>query len=84
MAESGWLIELGSNPPRWWEGRPSALLGVRQADPFTPDAGQAIRFARREDAERAIGWLVQEGVREGCKATEHMWSMKPPSSLRKD
>jgi hypothetical protein len=60
---SGWLIELGSDPPRWWQGRGSSL--------FTHDAFEAMRFARAEDAQRAIAWLVEKGVHEGCKAVEH-------------
>ncbi len=75
--DMGWLVELGCSPPRWWTGRgdewtlhvdgtPCSCSGPHGAD-------SAIRFARREDAERAIGWLVKEGTRDGCKATEHMW-----------
>ncbi len=67
-----WLIALGSSTPQWWTGR---------GDEWTPDvdgtrqnpAHCAMRFARREDAERAIGWLVKEGTRDGCKAEEHLW-----------
>ncbi len=66
--ESGWLVELGSDPPRWWDGR-SRL--------FTSDAFDAIRFARAEDAQRAIAWLVEKGVHEGCKAVQHWFAPSP-------
>jgi hypothetical protein len=65
MSDTAWLVELGSDPPQWFEGR--------SEDNFVTDANEAMRFARREDAQRAIGWLVAPGVRRGCKATEHMW-----------
>ena len=71
--EIGWLVELGSSPPRWWEGRPTSILGMRSGNEFTFVAADALRFARREDAERAIGWLVEKGTRDGCKAVEHLW-----------
>jgi hypothetical protein len=67
-----WLVALGSSTPQWWTGR---------GDEWTTDvdgtlhhaAKCAMRFARKEDAERAIGWLVKEGTRDGCKAEEHIW-----------
>lgn len=66
--ESGWLVELGSDPPRWWDGRGS----------FTHNAFDAIRFSRAVDAQRAIAWLVEKGVNSGCKAVQHgFW----PSSV---
>lgn len=63
----GWLVELGCSPPMWWTGRSHT--------PFSPNANAAIRFARREDAECAIAYLVKEGTRDGCKATEHLWGL---------
>ncbi len=67
-----WLVALGSTPPQWWTGR---------GDEWTADvdgtrlhrARCAIRFARREDAERAIGWLLDKTLARGCKAEEHLW-----------
>lgn len=68
-----WLVALGSSPPQWWTGRgPNEwTLSVDGTSRFPADC--AMRFARREDAERAIGWLVKEGVRDGCKAEGHIW-----------
>lgn len=70
--QTAWLVALGSMPPTWWTGR---------GDEWTPDVGGtklhpaqcAIRFARREDAERAIGWLIEKTLARGCKAEEHIW-----------
>lgn len=71
--EIAWLIALGSSTPQWWTGRGdnewTAEVDGTQRNP----AHTAIRFARKEDAERAIGWLVKEGTRDGCKAEEHIW-----------
>jgi hypothetical protein len=66
--ETAWLVELGCLPPQWWTGR--------AGDMFSGDANDAMRFARREDAEVAIAWLVEPGTRRGCKALEHMWISK--------
>lgn len=65
----GWLVELGCSPPKWWAGQNPYY--------FTTDANEAMRFSRREDAERAIGWLVAPGWREGCRALEHGWMDVP-------
>ena len=62
-SEYGWLIELGSDPPSWWDGR--------APDGFVWDAFEAVRFARAEDAQRIIVWSIPDGVRRGCKATLH-------------
>lgn len=69
--ERAWLVELqtaGSATARWWTG--ARWKGVML---FEPDANKAIRFARRCDAEQAIGWLVSEGTKDGITATEHIW-----------
>ena len=63
--ERGWLVELGSMPPQWWTGR--------SPKEFSTDPNAVMRFARRVDAECAISWLVAEGTRDGCKATDHLW-----------
>ena len=71
--KTAWLVALGSSPPRWWTGRgPNQWTDYVDGSTRFP-ADHAMRFARREDAERAIGWLVKEGVRDGCKAEEHLW-----------
>jgi hypothetical protein len=62
-----WIVEFGSNPPKWWTGRP------KNGGTLTYDVRCAMRFARREDAEGPIGHLLQDGYAEGCKAVEHMW-----------
>lgn len=68
-----WLIELGSMPPQWFTGRFS--------QDFTTDANDAIRFAREEDARRAIFYMVDPNVARGCKAVEHGWSDRVTADL---
>lgn len=64
MPEIAWLIESTFyGPSRWW--------GFREGfdETFTSDPNRAVRFARREDAERAIALLGGHMM----KATEHAW-----------
>lgn len=70
-----WLVELGSSPPQWWTGRGDEWTSYVDGTPSQRGTGadSAIRFARRDDAERAIGWLLDKGIARGCKATEHLW-----------
>ena len=70
--EKAWLVELGCQPPQWWTGRPKT--GRHWSDKST----DAMRFGRREDAEGAIGHLMEAGVAQGCKATEHIWMASAP------
>lgn len=64
--EVGWLLE------RQVAGRAVWWRGVRCGRDWTADASEAVRFARREDAERAslgIGPSWADAI-----ATEHMWT----------
>jgi len=67
-----WLVALGSSPPQWWTGRGNEFTDSVDGTVAHP-ARCAIRFARREDAERAIGWLIDQKIVLGCKAEEHLW-----------
>ncbi len=69
---TAWLVALGSSTPQWWTGRGDEWTTDVDGTKLNPSKC-AMRFARREDAERAIGWLVKEGTRDGCKAEEHIW-----------
>lgn len=64
--EQAWLVEgkIGC-VPRWWTG-----LGVQFSD-----ANSAIRFSRREDAERAIRSMLPRDhvIVFEVRATEHQW-----------
>lgn len=51
-ADFGWLIETGDH--KYWNGRHA------NADGFTHDPNDAVRFARFEDSERVIYWLMRE------------------------
>lgn len=61
--ERGWLIEKDVTPPQWftvfsWEGFD-----------WTDNSLLAIRFARREDAERIALMMENDDI----KITEHQW-----------
>jgi len=64
--ERGWLIEKGASStaaPLYWNGDPVEVG-------WTTDVDQAIRFARKLDAERvADGLLIIVAVR----VVEHRW-----------
>jgi hypothetical protein len=65
--ETAWLIELPE------KSGPKYFQPVWDDD-WTPDVNKALRFARKEDAERYIehvGW-------NRAKAVEHMWCDPAP------
>lgn len=62
--EFGWLIEFReANRPTWWDGR--------GPNTSTNDANDAIRFSRKQDAERvaSLGFMKRKYI-----ITEHSWS----------
>lgn len=72
--ESAWLIELPNGYgsfPTWWDGRGD--------DTFTHKSTDAVRFARREDAERVLEWIVFRSPHRNSRdrsdaiVTEHIW-----------
>jgi len=63
MNKSVWLIE-GAGV--YWCGR--------SPDDFQNKTEEAVRFARQEDAERVLGWIVPEQMRRLCRTVEHVWS----------
>jgi hypothetical protein len=73
---TAWLVELhGPGGPQWWTGRGDEWTTHVDGTPSPRGNGadSAIRFARREDAERAIGWLLEKQLARGCRASEHLW-----------
>lgn len=69
--ETGWLIERGQaqqqEPCLWW-------AGTRVHGEWTDQAGVAIRFARRGDAEAVGKMMRQLGEYEKMwTVTEHSW-----------
>ncbi len=71
--EKAWLVEIQpSGGPQWWTGRGDEWTPYVDGSQRNPTLS-AMRFAREEDANRAIGWLVDKGVARGAKATEHIW-----------
>jgi hypothetical protein len=64
-----WLIE--RDGPLYWTA-PSAMLDER--DGWSPDHLRAIRFARKEDAERVAKYFTRH---DDCRAVEHGWSAAP-------
>ncbi len=64
--ETGWLIECKQSPS-WWSGK--VMRGTVDCRFFSTDPNEAVRFARKKDAERVI---AQAGT--SCQhATEHAW-----------
>lgn len=62
--ETGWLIETGDH--MYWNGKRAGRDG------FTHDSNDACRFARFEDSERVINWLMQEWS-VFLVSREHVW-----------
>jgi hypothetical protein len=65
--KTGWLIEVFDyrERPLWW------TASCWSGNEFSYDANEAVRFCRREDAERVIagkGWKPEK-----YRATEHRW-----------
>jgi hypothetical protein len=59
-----WLLEskFKAPQPSWWNGRPEG-----DGNQFTTNANEAVRFSRREDAERVAARMHM------VRATEHKW-----------
>lgn len=74
MTETGWLIEIMiMNRPQWF-----LAIGEKGALEFTLDSNRAIRFARKEDADRSIQNLINHCTMVFFNppkliATEHQW-----------
>lgn len=70
--ETGWLIEISiDGRPAWWAGDDINDPGV---DAWVWDSLEAVRFARKEDADRVIcGLLVESLEAPEMQATEHIW-----------
>lgn len=64
MNDIGWLIETGDH--KYWNGRTADATG------FTDDPNEAVRFARFEDAERIIHWLLEQYKVFLC-SRQHSW-----------
>lgn len=68
MTEQGWLIEQKFNGRGvWWRG---ILDSGRD---WTTDANEAVRFARKIDAERVLRSGVMGVFWKGAAATDHLW-----------
>lgn len=65
-----WVIEHGT-APFYWTG-----------NGFSPANGDAVRFARKVDAERALCALKTDDVRAECRVIEHGWHTDPSPARR--
>jgi len=68
--ETGWLIERsqedrGSSPPCW------LTVSSSRNSVWTEDSSEALRFARKQDAEALIAHYAP--TLGGAIATEHTW-----------
>ncbi len=63
MDETGWVIECGTEP-QYWTGRGPDTWSRKHED--------AIRFARRDDAEIVRSWIVKPGG-PYARAVQHGW-----------
>ena len=63
--EIGWLVEQ-------YEGGPTLYWGFDGFNVWTKDPNQAVRFARKQDAEMAARLLGSEGRH---RVVEHRWSI---------
>jgi len=64
--ETAWLIESRFTPnPSWW-------MGTNHPAPWTRDSLQAVRFARKQDAEAARVSLPEVHV---AFVSEHQWGL---------
>lgn len=74
QAEVGWLIEgeMPDGSPGWMTLKPAeAMWGVV----LTKDSSEALRFARRDDAEDYFACHIDDGP---FRITEHRWEGKAP------
>lgn len=58
-----WVIEADG---AYWDGRHASAAG------FDADPNNAVRFVRREDAERVKYWLLKDYA-FALRTTEHVW-----------
>jgi hypothetical protein len=73
-AETAWLIE--QDAPH---GSPVWFTATGPQWRFSRDANDALRFARKADAETFIHWLGGNPVLSNPRATEHAWLALSPS-----
>ena len=71
-----WVIEhnepLPTGLPLYWRSAKLSVFGARLEHHFDPKNEMAVRFARKEDADRIISWLEVPG-----HAVEHLWIGEP-------
>lgn len=67
--ESGWVIEDAASPahtPLYWTGRAGGVTG------WTGNHIEAIRFARKVDAESFVSWVGW--IPASVRIAEHAWT----------
>lgn len=69
--ETGWLIEVVSGGRAWWWCGPPRL-GAPVS--WSPNASDAVRFARKTDGERIRDRLADtDDYMAAAIVTDHMW-----------
>ena len=66
--ETGWLIEIGQTELLYLSGF-SITNGIGTT--FSPNASEALQFARAQDAEYVAGQVLDAGV--GWRVAEYQW-----------
>lgn len=69
--ESGWLIEMPTRSGGMWWGISSCRVGS-----FSFSVNEAVRFARKQDAEAMVGMLFPHNT--AIVVTEHLWLVARP------
>ena len=69
QVETGWVIEKGDSPvskPLYWTGAVNPLS-------WSDDHLEAVRFSRKEDAERFVEMCFDIEAEKDSRICEHEW-----------
>lgn len=67
ITEYAWVIE-----GVWWDSVPVYWDGYGECS-FDKDHQRAIRFARKDDAERVLRYIIRPSANALYKVVEHGW-----------
>lgn len=67
IEETGWIIVVGDSRLSYWTG------GHADRTAFSTDNAEAVRFARKQDAENVINGQEMRSYGLNARAEHHMW-----------